>query len=102
LTPLFRELKDLGEANKKMKRVWRTRDKFGGSFEVYVLDRNNEIAEDLIYVRMKREKEKEIGFCIQPWEARNLIAGLFLAIDEIIEQYKLEKFKIKSRNLIKS
>ena len=44
----FSELKDLGEANKKMKRVWRTRDKFGGSFEVYVLDRNNKIAEDLI------------------------------------------------------
>ena len=78
-----------------MKRIWRERDKFGGCFEVYVLDRNNEIAEDLIYVRMKRKKEKEIGFCIQPWEARSLIAGLFLAIDEIIEQYKLEKFEIK-------
>ena len=78
-----------------MKRIWRTKDKFGGLLAVYVLDRNNQVAEDLIYVRLKRRREKEIGFCIQPWEAREIIAGLFLAIDEIIEQYKLEKFKIK-------
>ena len=78
-----------------MKRIWRERDKVGGCFEVYVLERNNQVTEDLIYVRMKRDGEKEIGFCIQPWEARSLIAGLFLAIDEIIEQYHLEDFRIK-------
>lgn len=81
-----------------MKRIWRERDKYGGKIEIYVLDRNNKVPEDLIYVRMRRRKEKEIGFVIQPWEARSLIAGLFLAVDDIIEQYKLEKFKVTNEN----
>jgi len=81
----------------KMKRVLRFRDKYGGAIEVYVLERNNQVAEDLIYVRMKRGGEKEIGFVVKPDEARIIMDGLFLAIDDIIEQYKLEKFKVKKR-----
>jgi hypothetical protein len=78
-----------------MKRIWRSKDKHRNSIEIYVLERNNKVPEDLIYLRIKQFKKREFGIVMQPWEARNVIAGLFLAIDEIIEQYKLEKFKIK-------
>jgi len=78
-----------------MKKIWRERDKYGGIIEVQVLDRNNKIPEDLIWLHLKQKGEKEAGFVMKPDEARIIICGLFLAIDYIIEQYKLEKFKVK-------
>ena len=79
-----------------MKNIFRVRDNFGGVIQVMLLEGNSEVPEDLIYVRLKRRKEKEVGFIVKPCEARYIIHGLFLAIDQIIEDYKLEKFKIKS------
>lgn len=78
-----------------MKKIFRATDKYGGSFEVMVLDGNIKVPEDLIYVRFKRKKEKEVGFMVQPWEAWYLVDGLFLAVDYIIDKYRLEKFKVK-------
>jgi len=80
-----------------MKRIWRQRDKYGGMIEVQILDRNNKIPEDLIWLYLKRKGEKEMGFVMKPDEARTIICGLFLAIDYIIEQYKLERFKVKKQ-----
>ena len=85
-----------------MKRVFRERDKYGGLLEVNILDSNSETPNDLIYVRLRRAKtkkgkrkgvEKEIGFCMTAWEAFDLMRGLFLGIDEIIERFNLESFK---------
>jgi len=80
-----------------MKRIWRQRDKYGGMIEVQILDRNNKVPEDLIWLHLKRKGEKEMGFVMKPDEARTIICGLFLAIDYIIEQYKLERFKVKKQ-----
>ena len=80
-----------------MKRIWRQRDKYGGMIEVQILDRNNKIPEDLIWLHLKGKGEKEMGFVMKPDEARTIICGLFLAIDYIIEQYKLERFKVKKQ-----
>jgi len=80
-----------------MKRIWRQRDKYGGMIEVQILDRNNKVPEDLIWLHLKRKGEKETGFVMKPDEARTIICGLFLAIDYIIEQYKLERFKVKKQ-----
>ena len=77
-----------------MKRIYRIRDKFGGMIEVQVLEQNNKVPEDLIWLHFKVGK-KENGFVMKPSEARDIIQGLFLAIDYIIEKYKLEKFKVK-------
>ena len=79
-----------------MKRIFRQKDKKGNFIEVQILDRNNEVAEDLIWLHWKKEKD-ENGLVMKPCEARIIIAGLFLAIDYIIEEYKLEKFKVKKR-----
>ena len=80
-----------------MKRIYRVRDKFGGMIEVQVLDKNNKVPEDLIWLHCKTKKPKqESGMIFKPDEARMVIQGLFLAIDYIIEQYKLEKFKVKN------
>jgi len=83
-----------------MKPIYRVRDKFGGMIEVQVLDRNNKVPEDLIWLHFKSRKKKgkkrqEDGMVLKPDEARMVIQGLFLALDYIIEQYKLEKFKLK-------
>jgi hypothetical protein len=80
-----------------MKRIWRERDKHGGMIEIQVLDRNNKVPEDLIWLHLKRKGEKEAGFVMKPDEARTISCGLFLAVDYIIEQYKLEKFKVKKQ-----
>ena len=81
-----------------MKRIYRIRDKFGGVIEVFVLDQNSKVPEDLIWLHFKTKKlKKENGWVMKPDEARSVIHGLFLAIDYIIEKYKLEKFKVKSR-----
>ena len=79
-----------------MKRIYRIKDELGGYIEVQLLNRNNEVAEDLIWLHVKNGKTKEEnGISMKPEEARVIIHGLFLAIDEIIEQYKLERFEIK-------
>ena len=87
----------------KMKRVYRIRGRnsFKG-IEVFVLDRNNKISEDLIWLHFfnKKNKKEENGIVMKPDEARYIIQGLFLAIDYIIEQYKLEKFKVKNGETI--
>jgi hypothetical protein len=81
---------------KKMKPIYRVKDKFGGMIEVQVLDRNNKVPEDLIWLHCKTKKPKqEDGMIFTPAEARIVIGGLFFALDYIIRQYKLEKFKIK-------
>ena len=81
-----------------MKRIYRVRDKFGGMIEVQILDRNNKVPEDLIWLHCKTKKPKqEDGMIFKPDEARMVIQGLFLALDDIIEQYKLEKFKIRKK-----
>ena len=81
---------------KVRKKILKIRDTHGGSLEIQVLKSNNEIAEDLIWLHVKRggKKGEETGFVMQPWEARDIIHGLFLAIDYIIEKYKLEKWKL--------
>ena len=76
-----------------MKKIYRIRDNFGGMIEVQVLTRNNKVPEDLIWLHFKK-KDGEDGWLMKPDEARCVIQGLFLAIDYIIEQYKLERFKI--------
>ena len=81
-----------------MKKIFRVKDNYGGMIEVQVLDRNNKVAEDLIWLHWKRKGEKENGCVMKPDEARFMIQGLFLAIDFIIEKYKLEKFKIKKNS----
>jgi len=83
-----------------MKKIYRVRDKFGGMIEVQVLDRNNKVPEDLIWLhcksrKKKGEKRQEGGMIFEPDEARIVIQGLFLALDYIIEQYHLEDFKIR-------
>ncbi len=81
-----------------MKKIYKITDKNGSFIEVQLLNRNNEIPEDLIWLHCKKKKDKkwidEWGVCIKPDEARIIIHGLFLAIDQIIEDYKLEKFKV--------
>ena len=79
-----------------MKRIWRERDKHGGFLEVQVLDRNNEVPEDLIWlhVRSGKNKKNENGISMKPWEALSIIRGLFLAIDYIYDKYGLEHFKV--------
>ena len=79
-----------------MKRLWQDKDKEGNSIEVHIMDGNSKVPEDLIYlvVKKKKWKKKEWGIVMTPYEARTIIAGLFLAIDEIIDRFKLEKFKV--------
>jgi len=82
-----------------MKPIFRVTDKYGGMIEVQVLDRNNKVPEDLIWLHCKATKPKrEDGLIFKPDEARIVIQGLFLALDYIIEQYKLEKFKINPKS----
>ena len=101
-----------------MKKIWKVKDNQRGFIEVQILERNNVVPEDLIWLHFKTEKghkkysyeidskgklskyKKRIedGWAITPWEARIIIQGLFLALDYIIEQYKLEKFRIKGRS----
>jgi len=78
-----------------MKKIWSVSDKQGGLIEVNLLKRNNNVSEDLIYLRFKTKKEGESGWCMRPDEALHVIRGLYLAIDEIAERYNLKKFKIK-------
>jgi len=98
-----------------MKRIWRVKDDGGGFIEVQILERNNVVPEDLIWLHFKtgkghkkfsyeidssgklskHKKRIEDGWVMTPSEARIVIQGLFLAIDYIIEKYHLEKFRIK-------
>ena len=66
--------------------------------EVQVLASNKKVPEDLVWLHFKKKGE-ENGWAMKPDESRCVIHGLFLAIDYIIEQYKLEKFRVKKRNL---
>ena len=85
-----------------MKRIYRINDKVGGFIEVQILKRNNEVPEDLIWLHVgsvsKKGKEKileENGISMKPMEAHKIICGLHIALDYIIDEYKLEKFKVK-------
>ena len=77
-----------------MKRIYRVRDDFGGKIEVYLLNKNNKVPEDLIWLHIKRKGVEEVDLTMKPDEARYIIHALFLAIDAIIDKYKLEKFKV--------
>lgn len=83
-----------------MKKIYKITDKTGSFIEIQLLDRNNKVPEDLIWLHGQKWKRKKMvnewGITMKPDEARIIIHGLFLAIDQIIEDYKLEKFKIKT------
>ena len=69
-----------------MKKVFKVKDDYGGYIEVQVLNHNNKVPEDLIWLHIKKsdkDTEEEMGFCMTTGEAILVAEGLLAAVNKL-------------------
>ena len=66
-----------------MKKVFKFKDDYGGYVEVSVLNHNNQVSEDLIWLHLCKSDKEEMGFCMTTAEAVIISEGLLKAVNKI-------------------
>ena len=66
-----------------MKRVFKVKDDYGGYIEVQVLEHNNQVAEDLIWLHLKKSDGEEYGLSTTTGEAVLMAEGLLRGVNEL-------------------
>ena len=62
-------------------KVFSKKDRGKGFIEVYILEHNNQVSEDLIWLHMKGKEEG--GFCMTTGEAVLIAEGLLKAVNKL-------------------
>ena len=74
-----------------MKQIFKEEDKAGGFIEVCLLDHNNKVPEDLVWLHVKTSDKKENGMCMTTGEAVLIAEGLLKAVNELKTYTMLNK-----------